>query len=352
MTCSSSSSLQRSRASDAPTAPSRASLIKNATLQFKGIHSGSPVASPDEGGKTIGDICTAFPKRNEKLSPATIAKYEAPIRVFQEFFSPGKALASLKFEDGERLVAFLSAVPTNATKRYPGIPLRDAAKLESKDSSPAYLSPKSQHDAFNSIRAMLNYAVERQWLIRNPFQGRALADQLPENKSSSPKAFSPEDLNKMFTSPRFLSERARRGPTGERHEGRFWLPLLCLFHGMRQNEAASLLFTDVKSEDGIHFLDIKDTNESGNRVKRLKTAASKRRIPIHKELIQIGFLDFVSDQIDADTEGFLFPEMTPNAATGSRAKKNSVSGSQDCAMMPSVNYLATRRRPFTAFAMP
>jgi len=89
---------------------------------------------------------------------------------------------------------------------------------------------------------------------------------------------------------------------------------------MRANEAASLMVCDVKTKEGISYMEIRETDEEGNLVKGLKTQSSRRRVPIHSELVRIGFMDFVKEQRERSGDGFLFPEMTPNKQTGNRAK--------------------------------
>ena len=291
---------------------------------FKGVHADSKIRDTILGhSRSIADICEIYSTRkNEgKISKATVASYVLPIRIFKEFFTPKKALSTLSFEDGERLIGFLATVPINAKVRYPKCSLIDAAKHEAKKDPPKCLSPKRQKDVFNAIKAIINYAVERGWLERNPFQGKALADRLPRVEQRVPAQFSIEELNALFQAPMYLQERGRIGPQGALEEGRFWIPLLGLFHGLRANEAASLLITDIKEEDGVPFLDVKETDEEGNREKRLKTSSSTRRIPIHDAVIGVGFLDFVASQRAAGQGGFLFPELAPDRTTENRAKQ-------------------------------
>ena len=70
-----------------------------------------------------------------------------------------------------------------------------------------------------------------------------------------------------------------------------WGGLLGLFTGARLNEIAQLEVGDVSQEDGIWFLDITDDGENK---KRVKANASRRRVPIHSELIRLGFPDWVA----------------------------------------------------------
>ena len=77
----------------------------------------------------------------------------------------------------------------------------------------------------------------------------------------------------------------------------YWLPLLGLYQGTRLEEAAQLRCEDVKIEDGIHYLDI-----HGCDGRKVKTATSERRVPLHPEIIRLGFLNHVEAQRTAGQE--------------------------------------------------
>jgi integrase len=83
----------------------------------------------------------------------------------------------------------------------------------------------------------------------------------------------------------------------------YWIPLLALFTGARLNELCQLTVGDIESVGGVETLSFLD--EGG---KRLKTAASRRIIPIHSKLIELGFLRYVAT-INA---GRIFPELPEN----------------------------------------
>jgi integrase len=104
----------------------------------------------------------------------------------------------------------------------------------------------------------------------------------------------------------------------------FWLPLIGLFAGARLEEVGQLLTSDVKTEDGIHYFDFTTTldedevapaprrrrgRRSESSEKNLKTPASKRRVPIHQVLIDIGFLNYVARR-RANGDSRLFPKLT------------------------------------------
>ena len=52
----------------------------------------------------------------------------------------------------------------------------------------------------------------------------------------------------------------------------------------------------------------------------MKTEVSRRRVPIHSEILKMGFLKYVDDRRLLDPKGFLFPDLKPNKKSGNRAK--------------------------------
>jgi integrase len=99
-------------------------------------------------------------------------------------------------------------------------------------------------------------------------------------------------------------------------EAAFWLPLLGLFTGARLNELAPLTAADITRDEatGIACINIKEVLEQG---RPLKTEGSARVLPVHPELIRIGFLRF-TDEIASSSgpQGRLFPLLKPGPKDG------------------------------------
>jgi integrase len=122
-----------------------------------------------------------------------------------------------------------------------------------------------------------------------------------------------EELRLLFTSAVF-TEGAR--PTAGRGEAAFWLPLLGLFTGARLGELAPLTAADVTTEEPsqVTMITIREDPEQG---RRLKTAGSARVVPVHPELVRIGFLRFVEDaRSKGGASARLFPLLTPGPRGG------------------------------------
>jgi integrase len=89
---------------------------------------------------------------------------------------------------------------------------------------------------------------------------------------------------------------------------------MCLFTGARPNEMAQMHLADLKrTEKDTWYLDIEATDdedeEVNGAVKTLKTAASRRTIPLHPELLKIGFVQFVAQRKKASSDPRLFPDL-------------------------------------------
>ncbi len=117
-----------------------------------------------------------------------------------------------------------------------------------------------------------------------------------------------QELAELFTSPIWTGCHGYfRWQTGDQiiRDSLFWLPLLGLYHGNRLEEFAQLRRGDVAEAEGVWFLDI--TDEDG---RQLKNAQSRRRVPLHSELIKIGFLEYVT-KTAANAQDQVFPELKP-----------------------------------------
>ena len=76
----------------------------------------------------------------------------------------------------------------------------------------------------------------------------------------------------------------------------YWASLISLFTGARQTEIIQLEKKDIIKEKNVWLFDINEVEEVEDKfgnVKSIKTIGSKRKIPIHPELIKLGFRDYL-----------------------------------------------------------
>lgn len=162
------------------------------------------------------------------------------------------------------------------------------------------LTAKTIEKEHGAIRALLNIAKSRKWIANNPASGMLL----PVGTEKKVRSYTPDELRQIFASPVFADGHRPKAGKGE---AAYWVPLLLLHTGARREEICQLTTDRVRSSDGVPYLAIDPADDGG----RLKTEESKRSIPIHDNLIKLGFLDFVGDRVKAGG-GLLFPLLKSN----------------------------------------
>ncbi len=155
-----------------------------------------------------------------------------------------------------------------------------------------------------SLASLLQLAADNDLCAVNVARGvRVRGRKVPEE---SRLPYDIEDLKQIFSSP-IYSEGVR--PVGGAGEAAYWLPLLALWTGARLEELGQATVEDVKESDGgVHYLDISDLGEGMS----VKTTGSRRSVPIHPELVRLGFLRYVDGRRVAG-DARVFPLLRQNS---------------------------------------
>ena len=104
-----------------------------------------------------------------------------------------------------------------------------------------------------------------------------------------------------------------------RESHKYWVPLIGLYSGMREQEILQLYLEDIYQVADIWVFDLNTNHDD----KHLKTPQSKRLVPIHNDLVSLGLLDFVQKQASINRSERLFPdaEMSSDGTYSSRFSK-------------------------------
>lgn len=267
---------------------------------------------------TLGELLDRFKKTLTASGRAegTLRTYQVPIRLLRESLGGDTPIRDIKPDDIEKMFKTLRAAPTNATKRYRGLTLAQAIREADRIGDSDRLGSKTLANYFNNVVAIFNFAVEKHLLSSNPAGDKWLRAEFDSGTSRNRKIlFTVDELNRLLHAPLYTG--CQNDETGfasvgnaKPRRGRFWVPLLSLFNGLRCNEAAQLYTEDVKQSEGILFFDIREEREDGSRCdKRLKTEQSRRRVPVHPELLRIGFAEFIEQRRLDTASPRLFPEL-------------------------------------------
>lgn len=93
------------------------------------------------------------------------------------------------------------------------------------------------------------------------------------------------------------------------HDALYWVPLIASYSLTRREEVCGLMVADVVFDAAIPHFDIRP-----NKYRRLKNPQSKRKIPIHPELIRLGLREYVA-AIAALGYDLLFPDLLSASGT-------------------------------------
>ncbi|ENT5105947.1 site-specific integrase [Pseudomonas aeruginosa] len=116
-----------------------------------------------------------------------------------------------------------------------------------------------------------------------------------DESEAAERAFTPDDLTKIFSGYLFNSDEP--APTHKVYPYQYWLPLLALYSGARINELAQLNTDDVVLDGMLPNFKVEaDDPAKVEEPRSLKNLASKRRVPIHQYLIDLGFAEYVRER--------------------------------------------------------
>lgn len=272
---------------------------------------------------TFGELSDQFLAVTEEEASANgtslkwVDKQRANVALLREMIGVEKPICSVDYDACLRVRGLLARLPANCSKLYNGLPLEQAILRAEAEAKPL-LSPVTQQGYLATLREILDLAAKKRLIGVNPAEGMKPLRKDTVTAEAKRRPFTAKQLVQFFDSD-FYRECTKH-PVPYRHDKtgwRFWLPLMCLFMGMRPNEACQMNAADVKRTDGgTWYLDVvasSDDDESpSGATKTLKTAYSRRRIPIHPELIDIGFLRFAAERSQSGNGARLFPDLKPD----------------------------------------
>lgn len=239
---------------------------------------------------------------DRERNPRTALEWAAAVALFVEVVGD-IPVAAITADHIREFRNALSKAPKSFRKRFPGKTLPEVLALTKDDAAVARLSLGSVAKYLRALGAVLGFAVAQGYADSNPMPKIVAADVGDGKERLS---FSTEDLNKLFGISVFT---AGARPTGGAGEAAKYLPLLGLFTGARLEELGQALVSDIRQEGGVWFLDINEVDEG----KSLKTKSSRRKVPLHPELIRCGFLGYVRELAEAG-EARLFPLLKANVS--------------------------------------
>lgn len=266
---------------------------------------------------TFVEIAEAF--RADQLAirswdPQTTAQAGATYRLFAEICG-NKSMRSYDRADADDFRKKVQRLPWDYAKaaRYRNRSVDEILRIAAAEARTREVQPLTQRTVkrhFSALSGLWASALSAGNVDQNIFSGFRFASS--KKASEQRDMWSVPELKQLFASPIYVGCKSelRRAEFGTLllKDERYWLPVIALFSGMRQEEIAQLHVEDVRESEGIVFFDVNDRPP-----RMLKNANAARHVPVHKTLLQSGFLEYVEACRKA-RQPRLFPNLKPGGA--------------------------------------
>jgi hypothetical protein len=180
------------------------------------------------------------------LGSKGLDRQRATLALIREILGDKTAVVAIDYDACLRVRSVLAQLPANRTKLYGDVSIEAAIKAAAKDGKPL-LSPVTQQQYLAVLRDVLDLAAKKRLIAVNFADGLKPIKRDTIAASDKRKSFTLQQIKDFFGGP-FYAECAKRKPpfAHDKPGWRFWLPLMCLFLGMRPNEAAQMHVDDLK----------------------------------------------------------------------------------------------------------
>jgi len=245
-----------------------------------------------------------------------IQEAQAYLGVMTEYFGPD---TDVKTITRDRMLELrdkvLKCLPKNRNKRpdLKNLTLRQQLEVPGTEKI-GIVSVNKYLDLFGRF---FRWCLDNKTIADDPTRNLMLKN--PEADQDQRKPFTKAELIKIIT----LLKPGRypsNTPFGTLERERFWIIMLAIFQGMRENEICQLFIKDIVLADGVPCINITADNTTAQRA---KNAPSRRVIPIHPVLLKLGFLDvvnsnrrFCNDDTPSDNRNQLFSTMVYRPRSG------------------------------------
>jgi len=222
-------------------------------------------------------------KRQKDLREKTIVEYRTVLEMMVEIIGdfPIKKLSQ---KHGRLFSSSIEKLPPRRKfdGRYKNKSIKEIIKMDVK----LTMDTRTINTLIQRCSTWLNWVIRKGYYEdRNVFHGKSISS----NKKKSVITREPfnEKQLKLIFGKNYL-DRSLNSVSPCRFVF-YWVGILGLFHGTRLQETTQLHINDIYPLNKLWVIDINDKTKD----KKLKTLHSKRIIPLHQTLIDLGFLDYI-----------------------------------------------------------
>jgi len=262
-----------------------------------------PVAN--KAGMSISDVAAAYSKERQRgnaWAAKTVIEKADHIKLLEEILGRDTDVSRLTAMDAKQVKDILLSYPRNRSKNpiTRGKPLAEIIGIPNVET----IQVPTINKYLQTYNELFEWAKQNHHISENFFSGLAVR-QAKKNRDGDREAYTDEQI-RMILHTVLHNERGLVKKPYQK-----WATLIGIYTGARLGEIAQLHIKDVREQDGVQVFDM---NDEGDR-KSLKTSAARRLVPIHRNLIQAGLLDYVKAMADKGSTK-LFPDFTYDPKNG------------------------------------
>jgi len=234
-------------------------------------------------------------------------------------FMTDRPIRDINREDLRDYRDHLDKLPDRSELRFKTYDIRQAIALNAKLVVPfSSIGPVTVNLKYlGPVRRLFAWYLGEGKLERNPTDDIHSGNKEKEGDKKKRFPLKPDQISRLFS----VTARAPRV------NSLYWIPPLLLFTGARLNELAQLRTDDLRTFNGrlhLSVLCLEDDgaeNEDeapkrpkhGDHKRNVKSPAARRLIPLHKEILLMGFPEFVRSQRSRrKSDGQLFGDLKPD----------------------------------------
>jgi integrase len=270
-----------------------------------------PTAVAYPPGEKITELFDRFKRESSgRVSPDTWDQNRKIVVLFDEFVGGKAHVSALNRKNLRDWKTELFRWPVKAadTKVFRGLTFAQIIDKNETVSKPT-ISGQTINKYLAALGGFCSWLLSNDFIKEDVMAGMYL--RLDRDKRNR-FPFDPDQLKAIFSSPLFSKcagdkREAEKGQITIR-DWRYWIPWIGLYTGARLGEIAQLLTADVRQLHGVWIFHV---TREGSALKSTKTKGSQRVVPIHSELIKLGFLDYHAGNV-VRGEKQLFPEIKPD----------------------------------------
>lgn len=227
----------------------------------------------------------AYHVADDKWKPSSKERVTSRLKLLLEVMGD-RSVRRINYSHIHKLKEDLKRLPPyrTTTPAYKELTIKELIALKLPRSK--CMGVTTINDIVTAASSLFRWAVKRDLMDKNPAENETLKDRRRDQDKW--QAFKLEDLKPIF--------EAISDPKDMRRDdsGLYWAFLLGLYSGARREEICQLHLEDIRQEGEVWCLDINERHQDTS----VKTPESVRLVPIHKELITRGFLDYCQRIMD------------------------------------------------------